>query len=91
MKIADCFEGEIESVCERFVTLTKPVIEGNKIKLGSVYLTFENNLTPKISTQEVQMHGRMKSFANGCNDCETVFIIDFESKQKSFTFQIDIE
>jgi len=89
--LTDSFEGEIQEITERFVSLTKPTLKGNTISLDGVTLTFSPSLTPTISEEEVQMHGRMKTFASGCKDLETIYVIDFTANQKQFTFQIEIK
>ncbi len=83
--ITDTFEGDIQDVKERFITLTKPIVKEGEIELGKVIFRFDPTLKPTILEEEIAMHGRMKTFANGQKDCETVYTIEFPLRGQTET------
>lgn len=83
--ITDTFEGEIESVKERFVTLTKPIIKDGEIELGKVIFRFDPPIIPTIYEEQVEMHGRTKSFEREQSTCDTVFVIEFPLGKRTRT------
>ena len=74
IQLKDEFEG-CKKITERFVTVVKPKLLANGVKIGGVILTCDG-ATPRISESEFERHGYNK------RRLEKVYLIDFDFSEK---------
>lgn len=81
--LTDQLNGAVETLCERFVTQVRPVVDGNTVRLeGLVMRPLGEAGAPEI-TQEV--------FRSHASREETVYCIDFHAPGKCFALELRIE
>lgn len=78
--LTDRFEGEIDSVCERFITKEAVTVTECGFVIGSV--TFESGTSPKVSAVEYYAHK---------GELTTAYAVDFELEEKEFKLRIKFE
>ena len=81
--LTDEYTGDTESFVDRFVTLRKPQIYGDGIKLGDTIIKFDKSAV-KVNFAEV-----LNKKHNG--EFETVYLLDFTAGDKSRSLAFKIE
>ena len=81
ISMTDCYEAIDEhEVIERFISVVRPVIEGEHVRIGNVILCTET--LPEIKKEVLRNHK--------CMD-EAVWLIDYKVTDKTFVIKIELE
>ena len=82
--ITDSFEGNINLIVDRFVTVREPLVENGSVKLGNTVIKFDNNTCALNINKDI--HRRPG------NINETVYLLDFKAKSgvKTLSFGIEV-